>query len=193
MVPTCDCGPLNLDHIVGSHSDGLPIWRLYCISFGTASSDLCPAISAFGRRISTSYVDLSSLAAYTACHLIPLNKNPGVCPIGVGEVLRRIVGKPVMKVARQDLQHAAGSSQLCASQIGGCKAAVHAMRNIFASASVDGVLLVDATNAFNELNRQVTFHNVEVICSDLSCICPYLNQNIPLCSFSLYWRSDHLF
>ena len=43
-----------------------------------------------------------------------------------------------MKVARQDLQHAAGSSQLCAGQIGGC---VHAMKQFFASHSVDGVML----------------------------------------------------
>ena len=59
---------------------------------------------------------------------------------------------------------AAGSSQLCASQIGGCEAAVLAMKRIFSSPSVDGVLLVGATNAFNELNRQVTgLRNVEAI------------------------------
>ena len=107
-------------------------WRLFCTSFGSASADLCHAISAFGRKISTSYVDPSGLAAYTACRLIPLDKNPGVRPIGVGEVLRRIVGKAVMRIARQDLQCAAGSSQLCAGQIGGCEAAVHAMKRIFA-------------------------------------------------------------
>ena len=214
LAPTCDCGPLSLDHVVGSHSDGFSktvydvlkdkhpsgcaadptlvldvsessstfhpvlfdglgaalirsvalqvsgaagpsgvdacIRRLFCTSFGSASADLCHAISAFGCRISTSYVDPSGLAAYTACRLIPLDKNPGVCPIGVGEVLRRIVGKAVMRVARQDLQYAAGSSQLCAGQIGGCEAAVHAMKQVFALPSVDGVLLVDATNAFNE-------------------------------------------
>ena len=31
-------------------------WRLYCTSFGSTSADLCHAISAFGRRICTSYV-----------------------------------------------------------------------------------------------------------------------------------------
>ena len=106
-------------------------WRLYCTSFGSTSADLCHAISAFGRRICTSYVDPTGLTAYTACRLIPLDKNPGVRPIGVGEVLHRIVGRAVMRIARQDLLYAAGSSQLCAGQIGGCEAAVHAMKQIF--------------------------------------------------------------
>ena len=61
-----------------------------------------------------------------------------------------------MRIARQDLQYAAGSSQLCAGKIWGCEAAIHAMNQIFALPSVDGVLLVDATNAFNEFNRQMT-------------------------------------
>ena len=143
-------------------------WRLYCTSFGSTFADLCHAISAFGRRICTSYVDPTGLTAYTACRLIPLDKNPGVRPVGVGEVLRRIVGRAVMRIARQDLLYAAGSSQLCAGQIGGCEAAVHAMKRIFISPSVDGILLVDATNAFNELNRQVTLRNVEAVCPVLA-------------------------
>ena len=73
-----------------------------------------------------------------------------------------------MRIARQDLQYAAGSSQLCAGQIGGCEAAVHEMKQIFALPAVEGVLLVDATNAFNELNRQVTLHNVEAVCPVLA-------------------------
>ena len=232
LAPACDCGPLSLDHVVGSHSDGssktvydvlkdkhpsgraadpalvldvsepsvtfhLVLFdghdaalirsvalqisgaagpsgadacsrRLYCTSFGSTSADLCHAISAFGRRICTSYVDPTGLTAYTACRLIPLDKNPCVRPIGVGEVLCRIVGRAVMRIARQDLLYAAGSSQLCAGQIGGCEAAVHAMKRIFSSPSVDAVLLVDASNAFNELNRQVTLRNVEAICPVLA-------------------------
>ena len=35
----------------------------------------------------------SFLEGYTSCRLIPLDKNPGIRPTVVGEVLRRIVGK----------------------------------------------------------------------------------------------------
>ena len=34
------------------------------------------------------------------CRLIPLNKNPSVQPIGMCEVIRRIVGKAVMAFSR---------------------------------------------------------------------------------------------
>ena len=48
-----------------------------------------------------------------ACRLIPLNKNPGLRPIGVEEVLRRISGKVVMMISKQDVMKAAGSLQVC--------------------------------------------------------------------------------
>ena len=42
------------------------------------------------------YIDPKSLSAYTACRLIPFNKNPGVRLIGIEEVVRRIIGKAVI-------------------------------------------------------------------------------------------------
>ena len=43
------------------------------------------------QNMHITYVDPSSLTAYTACCLIPFHKNLGDCLIGSGEVLRRIV------------------------------------------------------------------------------------------------------
>ena len=40
--------------------------------------------------------DPNSVEALMSCRLIPLGKNPGVRPIGIGELLRRIIGKTVM-------------------------------------------------------------------------------------------------
>ena len=49
---------------------------------------------------------------------------------------------------------------MCAGHDGGCEAAVHAMRMIFNEVYAEGVLLVDATNAFNCISRQATLHNI---------------------------------
>ena len=142
--------------------------RRLCTAFGQKSNDLCSSLAAVARRICTTFVDPSSLMAYTSCRLIPLDKCPGVRPVGVGEVVRRIIGKAVMRTVKRDLQDAVGSIQLCAGQDAGCEAAVHAMECIFAEDDTEAMTLVDATNAFNRLNRQVTLVNCEVICSALS-------------------------
>ena len=42
------------------------------------------------------------------------------------------------------------------------------MKQIFDLPEGDGVLLVDAKNAFNELNRQVALRNIEVLCPSLA-------------------------
>ncbi len=54
-----------------------------------------------------------------ACRLIALDKNPGVRPIGIGEIPRRIIAKAVLSIIRGDIQDAVGSSQLCAGQFSG--------------------------------------------------------------------------
>ena len=54
------------------------------------------------------------LESLAACRLIPLNKNPGLRPIGIGEGLRRISGKVLMMISKQDVMKAAGSLQVCA-------------------------------------------------------------------------------
>lgn len=50
-------------------------------------------IALLGRKLASEIVEPSSLEALVACRLIPLDKCPCVRPIGVGEVLRRLIGK----------------------------------------------------------------------------------------------------
>ena len=81
--------------------------------------------------------------------------------------MRRIIAKAVLSITRDDVQDAAGSLQLCAEQISGIKAAVHAVRNLFECDDTEAVLLVDASNAFNSLNRQVA---LQKICPSLATV-----------------------
>ena len=102
------------------------------------------------------------------CRRIALDKSPGVWPIGVCEVVRRIVAKAAFCVIRDDIQAAAGPHQLCAGQIAGTEAAVHAVRSVFNHNDSDLILLVDATNAFNSLNCSVALHNIQQLCPPLA-------------------------
>ena len=102
-------------------------WRRLCSSFMSASNSLCIALAGVGRRIATTSVNPEGLSAFVASRLIPLNKCPGVRPIGFGEVPRRIIAKAILKIIGSDVEEAAGPLQLCAGQDGGCEAAVHAM------------------------------------------------------------------
>ena len=145
-------------------------WRRILSSFHQQSKDLCSAIASVARRLCTEYVDPESLRAFVACRLIPLNKNPGVRPIGVCEVMRRMVGKAVMQTVGADVLKAAGPLQLCAGHDSGCEAAVHAMRTVFEESSTDAMILVDAVNAFNNLNRKVALLNIQVLCPAIAII-----------------------
>ena len=88
-------------------------WCRMCSSFKEASSNLCDAIAGVAQRICTSRVSPSALSALLACCLVPLNKNPGVRPIGVGEVVRRMIGKAIMKIVKKDVMFSVGSLQAC--------------------------------------------------------------------------------
>ena len=132
-------------------------------SFKQSSSRLCETIATMTKILCTQYIDPSTIEPLIASRLIPLDKGEGaVRPIGVGEVLRRIIGKCVMNIAKKDVVEGSGSLQLCAGQKSGSEAAIHAMHTIFETDETDGVLLIDASNAFNALNRQAALHNIRV-------------------------------
>ena len=108
------------------------------------------------------------MEAFLSCTLVPLNKNPGVRPIGIGEVLRRIFGKSTKSILKEEIQDATGNLQLCAGQLGGCETAVYAMADIYNDVETEAVLLVDASNAFNSINRAVMIQNIKIICPHLA-------------------------
>ena len=59
-----------------------------------------------------------------------------------------------MGIVKSDVLKAAGCLQLCSGHEAGAEAAVHALRAVFEDEATDGILFVDATNAFNNLNRK---------------------------------------
>ena len=100
--------------------------------------------------------------------LVPLDKNPGVRPIGVGEVLRRIIGKTTSAMFKEEIKEAVGPLQVCAGHSAGSEAAIHAMNQVFNEEGADRVLLIDATNAFNQMNRTVAMRNTRITCKEIA-------------------------
>ena len=95
------------------------------------NKELREQLARLARLLASEIVDPCIVEALVACRLIPLNKNPSVRPIGVGEVIHRIIGKCIGWVVKKDIQKAAGPSQIEAGLQLGVEAAIHSMREIF--------------------------------------------------------------
>ena len=148
-------GPSGLD------ADG---WKRILLSknFGELSSDLFQTLAKVTKKLCSEELS-TSLEGFLACRFIPLNKNPDLRPIGVAKVLRRIIGKVIVSVVRNNIISSVGSLQVCAGYEAGCEATIHAIDTIFEDEKTEAVLLLDAANAFNSVNCQVSQHNICII------------------------------
>ena len=69
-------------------------------SYKKSVTDVCAAIAAMTRRLCTEFINPLGIEAILANRITSLDKGEGtVRPIGVGEVIRRIMGKCVMHVS----------------------------------------------------------------------------------------------
>uniref|UniRef100_A0A1X7UQH3 Uncharacterized protein n=1 Tax=Amphimedon queenslandica TaxID=400682 RepID=A0A1X7UQH3_AMPQE len=140
-------------------------WHDVLLRYGSHSSRLHDAIASLSCTMANDFVTWKLFKALLANRLIALNKNPGVRPIGIGETLRRIIGKAICYATRDDVEVMCGTEQLCAGVRIGIEAAFHTVHELFeANAnSVWGLLTIDASNAFNSLNRVALLWNAMVL------------------------------
>ncbi len=139
-------------------------WRRLCTAFGQKSNDLCSALAAVARRICTSYVDPSCLMAHTSCRPYSFGQMPWCKTDRDGRGSSQDYRKSCHKSSQ------ARSSGCCWFHSTVCRArcgvrggrSCHGMH--FAEDDTEAMILVDATDAFNRLNGQVTLVNCEVIC-----------------------------
>ena len=88
-------------------------------TFGSSATDLRKTVAEMAKKLCSQKVQ--HIDELLACRLIPLDKNPGLRPIGVGKILRRIIGKAVMSVIRGTLTDNVGPLQTCAGHNLGSK------------------------------------------------------------------------
>merc|ERR1712164_165973 len=99
-------------------------WRsiLGTRNYGSEAEDLRKGLADMAKELCVNEVDdHGSLEALLACRLIPLDKNPGLRLIGIGETLRRILGKAVTTVLKNDMHVSVENLQLCGGHVGGCE------------------------------------------------------------------------
>ena len=143
-------GPSGIDSVSMSH------WLL---KFGGASTNLRRSVAKFVEWLANDYPPWASYRAMTWSRLVGLDKCPGVRPIGIGDILRRLFAKVLLIVVGKEATRACGTDQLCCGLEAGIEGGIHHMRSMWDEHDNDEedwrVLLIDAKNAFNEGNRKM--------------------------------------
>ena len=78
-------------------------WRPMLTHFGQHSVEISKTLAKIAQKISTEILSHELLEPYNVCPLIPLDKDPGVRPIGIGEVIRRIICRTTTKSLKSEL------------------------------------------------------------------------------------------
>ena len=66
------------------------------------------------------------------------------------------------------MKDTAGALRVSAVHSASSEATIHAMSQVFAEEGTDGILLIDVRNAFNQMNRSVALHNIQITCREMS-------------------------
>ena len=77
-----------------------------------------------------------------------------------------------MKLLKRYYLKATGFLQLCIEQVSDSEVAIHAVYEMFKK-KAQAVLMLDASNTFNAINREEFLHNKKIICPSIS---TYIND-----------------
>ena len=138
---------------VGTDLEALQGWLL---KFGEDSTRLRTSVENVLDWLSDGIPPWAAYRAFMSGHLIALDKNPGVRPVGVGETWRSLFSKIVLKVTVPEATMACQDDHMCAILKAGINGAIHKVQALWDENLTTkdwGFLLVDSNNAFNEINR----------------------------------------
>ena len=92
-------------------------WRRRILThFGQQSVEISKTIAKIAKKLATEELNPELTEPYNACRLIPLDKNPGIRPIGIGEVMGRKRGRKITKCLKNELLLLGSNYQLCLGQ-----------------------------------------------------------------------------
>ena len=137
-------------------------WRRILTHFGHQSVEISKTVAKIVKKLATEELNPELMEPYSACRIIPLDKNPGVRPIRIGDVMRRIIGRAITKRLKNKLMSVGLKYQHCLGQKCGIEYAIHTLRDQYSKTSADAVLLIDAENdkskAGIEKHRKIPAH-----------------------------------
>ena len=93
----------------GSRPSGMDIdgWRKIL------TTNISMALANVAEKLSVESNQTKSTEAFLSSRPIPLDKNPGFQPIGVGKVIRKIIGTAVVHSMKEDIIKSFGNPQVC--------------------------------------------------------------------------------
>ena len=102
---------------------------------------------------------------------------------------KSFIGKTITGLLKEDIIHAVGTLQTCVGLESGIEAAIHAVRKSFEEDNSECLLLVDADNAFNKLNRKVSLENIKRLCPPMY---TYLHNSYNTPAMLYLENGDHI-
>ena len=112
--------------------DGVTM-KKWLLQFGSRSDRLRGIIARLANWLANDpsqldkYPPWAAIRALMACRLIALDKTPGVHPIGIGEIIRRLISKCIISVVGHQATKRCGNLNLCVGLSAGMEGAIHAV------------------------------------------------------------------
>lgn len=79
-----------------------------------------------------------------------------------------LLAKTTAHFLKEEIKSAAGPLQVCTGLSARAEAAIHTTSQVYEEEETYGILLIDATNALNQMNRAVATHNIQISCPLMS-------------------------
>eukprot|EP00957_Ditylum_brightwellii_P167713 12767712-Ditylum_brightwellii.AAC.1 len=98
------------------------------LQFGKAPEELREEMVSLADWLANESPPWAAYRALMACRLVVLDKFPSVRPMGIGEILRCLTAKMVIRACGDEAKVACGNLQLCAGLEAGIEGAEHAVR-----------------------------------------------------------------
>eukprot|EP00957_Ditylum_brightwellii_P185088 14094998-Ditylum_brightwellii.AAC.1 len=106
-------------------------WRDWILQYGIASRKLREGVATVARWLANTRPAWAAYQALVTGRLIVLDKCPGIRPVGIGEILFRMIGKCIIAVCGDEVAKACGIHQLCFILKAGIEGAVYSMKQMW--------------------------------------------------------------